>query len=195
MRYDILMIDPPWPKKKGGIRKVRPNQGGELDYETMSEHEIWNLLDSQILLNYANDRHIVFIWSIDSFLTFTEEMMNRMGYKQHARLIWDKENGMAPAFTIRFSHEYLLWYYKGKFEPISKDCRGKYTTVFRGGAREHSRKPDYAYEMIDKIYPNSTKIDVFSREKRNGWGQWGNQTNHFTRPQGGLGCCPERKSC
>lgn len=179
MRYDILMIDPPWPKKKGGIRKVRPNQDRLLDYETMSEYDIYRLLDSKILFNYANDKHIVFIWTIDSFLAFTEEMMNRMGYKQHCRMIWDKGNGVAPAFTVRFSHEYLLWYYKGKFEPINKDYRGKYTTVFRGGLREHSRKPDYAYEMVDKMYPTAYKIDVFSREKRGGWDQWGNQINHF----------------
>ena len=54
-------------------------------------------------------------------------------------------------------------------------------TVFEEKSRQHSRKPDYAYNMIESLYPDMNKIDVFSREKRDGWDQYGNQIDYFIR--------------
>lgn len=106
--------------------------------------------------------------------------MTERGYKRHCRLVWDKTNGVAAAFTIRFSHEYLVWYYKPKLPPIAVPSRGIHRSVFAERARQHSRKPDCAYQMIASIYPSQNKIDVFSREKRSGWEQFGNQINYFS---------------
>lgn len=179
MKYDILMIDPPWPKKKGGIRNVRKNQTRLLGYETMSVRDIFLLLQDTIFEIHAADAHTVFIWSVDEFLHDCELAMEFMGYKRHARLIWDKGNGIAPCFSVRYSHEYLTWFYKPKFQPVDKSVRGKYTTVFKEPAREHSRKPDQAYNMITFMFPTAKKIDIFSREKREGWDQWGNEIEKF----------------
>ena len=172
------MIDPPWPIKKGGIRKSRPNQNRELDYSTMSIKEIFELLDTGIF-NQASQTHNVFIWLVDRYLHDGESEMTKRGYRLHARFIWDKENGTAPAFTVRYSHEYLDWFYKPKLLPINTNFRGKYSTVIREKRREHSRKPDTAYAMIDSLYPNTVKMDVFSREKRENWIQFGNECNKF----------------
>ena len=103
--YDIVYADPPWQKKKGGLRKSRPNQTRDLDYQTIPLKEIKELLAS---VN-TSEKHNFFVWTVDEFLHDTEGMMAELGYKLHARLIWDKENGVAPAFTVRYSHEYLLW--------------------------------------------------------------------------------------
>lgn len=175
---DVFMIDPPWPKKKGGIRKVRPNQERSLDYKTMSVLEIFELLDREVLIK-ANEVHSVFIWTIDQYLMECENEMEKRGYKRHSRFIWDKTNGVAPAFTVRYSHEYLIWYYKPKMIPINKEMRGVYKTVFQEKSREHSRKPEFSYNMINTLYPNETKMDVFSRQPRIGWLQFGDQTNLF----------------
>lgn len=64
---------------------------------------------------------------------------------------------------------------------INADMRGKFMTVFEEKSRQHSRKPDYAYNMIESLYPDMNKIDVFSREKRDGWDQYGNQIDYFIR--------------
>lgn len=178
MTYDIFVIDPPWPRGKGGKRKSRPNQTKKLDYEMMSIEEIYNLLDKDILVN-ASENHIIFLWGIDKLLTRGEKPMLDRGYKIHARFIWDKKNGMAPAFTVRYTHEYLTWFYKGKLLKINDKYQGKYPTVFQEKSRQHSRKPNYPYEMIDKLYPDKNKIDVFSREKRKNFDQYGDQINHF----------------
>ena len=176
--YSVFVIDPPYPQTKGGKRKVRPKQGKSLSYRTMSLDEIFLLLDKEIF-SKADNPHTVFLWCIDKFLHETEAYMSWRHYRLHARLIWDKTNGIAPAFTVRYSHEYLLWYYKPKFMPINEDFRGKYTTVFVEDAREHSRKPDVAYEMINNLYPDLPKVDVFSRERRVGFDQFGDQCNFF----------------
>lgn len=178
MKYDIFMIDPPYPQKKGGLRKVRPNQERDLDYDTLELKEIFDLLDKEIF-SRAKENHTVFMWSIDKFLSDIDEFMFKRGYKRHYRIIWDKGNGIAPAFTVRFSHEYLVWYYKGKFMPIAKEYRGVHKTVIRENSREHSRKPRMAYFFVNQIYPNTSKLDVFAREKRYGWDVWGNETDKF----------------
>ncbi len=165
-RYQIIYADPPWKQIKGGLRKCRPNQGKELDYKTLSIAEIKDIFNS-----FSAD--ILFVWTIDKFLWNTEQMFK--DYKLHARIIWDKENGIAPAFTIRYSHEYLLWFYKSPMLPIAKEMRGKYTTVLREKSTKHSKKPLCAYEMIEKLYPNSTKLELFARNKRSGWDVWGNE--------------------
>ncbi len=178
MVIDVFMIDPPWPKKKGGLRKARPHQGRTLEYCTMSIADIFKLLDNDILTQ-ASDCHNVFLWLIDQYLHDAELEMLKRNYKRHARFVWDKGNGVAPAFTVRYSHEYLVWFYKPKLAPIALEQRGKFTTVIKANGREHSRKPDEAYSMVETLYPESTKMDVFSRETRLNWQQYGNECNKF----------------
>jgi len=176
--YTIFMIDPPWPKKKGGLRKVTPNQTRELDYSTMSVGAIFRLLDASIL-PLAETRHTVFLWTVEQFLWDAENEMKKRDYHLHIRLIWDKGNGVAPAFTVRYTHEYLLWFYKPHMTPITIGMRGKLGSVIREGNREHSRKPDAAYKYVASLFPTEPKIDVFSREPREGWAQWGNECDKF----------------
>ena len=52
------------------------------------------------------------MWTIDKFIPKTEQFLKELGSTLHARMILDKGNGVAPAFTARFLHEYLLWFYK-----------------------------------------------------------------------------------
>lgn len=176
--YEVLLIDPPWPKRKGGLRKVRPKQGRELDYRTMTVEEIFSLLDNEIF-SLAAQLHNLFIWTIESFLLPCEDMLERRGYRRHCRLIWNKGNGAAPCFSVRFGHEYLIWYYRGGFMPVAVAIRCKFLSVFQEAAREHSRKPEIAYRLIEQLYPGARRLDVFSRQSRPDWDQYGDQTDFF----------------
>lgn len=116
------------------------------------------------------------MWTIDKYLHDTELMMKELGYDLHARIIWDKTNGVAPAFTVRYSHEYLLWFYKkGNILMPCEEAKGKYTTVLREQATKHSKKPLCAYEMIEAMFPNTSKLELFARNHRDGWDCWGNE--------------------
>ena len=156
-KYDILMIDPPWDKQKGGLRKARPNQTRELDYSTMPIGEIFRLLDNEVFPK-AKETHAVFMWCIDKYLCEIDKWMFERGYKKHCIFIWN---------TVRYSHEYLIWYYKPKMIKINKSMRG--ITVFKEKSGRHSEKPLFAYTMINALYPNSSRIDVFARRKLYGW--------------------------
>ncbi len=172
--YDIIYSDPPWCQTKGNKRRCRPNQGKDLDYPTMSVKEC---IQAQIpFFNSAAEKHNVFMWTIDKFLHDVEDEMKRNGYVLHARFIWDKTNGIAPAFTVRFSQEYLLWFYKPhKMLMPCKETRVKYTTVMREPSTYHSHKPICAYEMLEDMFPNARKIELFARNRREGWDCWGNE--------------------
>jgi len=178
MAYEVLMIDPPWQQSKAGKRKVRPHQGKTFNYRTMDTAAIFDLLDREILPLAAKD-HVVFIWAIDKYLAECEAAMQGRGYRRHCRLIWDKGNGIAPAFTVRFSHEYLLWYYRIRLPPVAKEARGLYRTVLQENARQHSSKPEAAYQMIESFYPAQNKLDVFSRQHRKLWTQFGDEPDYY----------------
>jgi N6-adenosine-specific RNA methylase IME4 len=173
--YEIIYTDPPWPQKKGNVRKARPNQGRALDYKTMCLDDIRDY-HSDFLLANAADSHNVFMWAIDKYLHDAEKMMADLGYTLHARIVWDKENGVAPAFTLRFAHEYLLWFYpKGKMLKPAENMRGKYTTVIRERAAMHSKKPQAAYEMFERMFPAASKAELFARKLRSGWDSFGDE--------------------
>lgn len=177
-KYDIVYTDPPWKQSKGGKKAVRPNSSGkDLDYQTMSIEQIAELHKS-VFDNNVNKKHNVFMWTIDKYLHQTEEMMKNFGYNLHARMIWDKINGIPAAFTVRYSHEYLLWFYKkGDILMPSDETRGKYSTVLREMVTKHSKKPECAYEMIEDMFPNASKLEMFARNERTGWDSWGNELN------------------
>jgi len=166
--YPLVYADPCWNQKKGGLREVRPKQDRKLDYPTLNLKEIKFIL-SQF------DSKILFLWTIDKYLFDAQKIAEDLGYKLHARIIWDKENGVAPAFTIRFSKEYLLWMYKPPMLKIAKEMRGKFRDVLREKSTKHSKKPICAYELIEKLYPDCKKIELFARCRRQGWDVWGNE--------------------
>lgn len=172
-RYELILADPPWKQSKGGLRKSRPNQTRKLDYDTLSLADIKDI--QMKVMPAGGEKQCVFMWTIDKYLHESEQMMLDLGYKLHARFIWDKTNGVAPAFTVRYSHEFLLWFYINGLLPIDKQMRGKYTTVFSEKATTHSTKPEVAYEIIESLYPNSSRLEMYARRKRDGWDCWGNE--------------------
>ena len=175
-KYDILYTDPPWEQGRGGKKAARPNSTGMgVPYQTMSVPEILEY-HRRVTSRLMNEKHNVFMWSIDKYLQDTEKIMDMLGYKVHARIIWDKINRPAPSYTLRFSHEYLIWFFiPGKIYMPDNDRRGAFTTVMREASRRHSQKPECAYEMLESMFPDAAKLELFARAERQGWDAWGNE--------------------
>lgn len=175
-KYDILYTDPPWIQGRGGKKAARPNSTGKsVPYDTMTIPEILEV-HRYVTENLMNEKHNVFIWTIEKYLPETEKIMDLLGYKLHTRIIWDKGNGPSPAYTLRFSHEYLLWFYKkGTILLPDQDKRGAFTTVMREHSRRHSQKPECAYRMLEEMFPGAEKLELFARAERPGWDAWGNE--------------------
>ena len=141
-KYNLILADPAWQQGKGGKKKERPNSsGGSLIYPTMDFEAIKDLL-KEAYDRFADEDANIFVWTIDKYLTETDLMLEEFGFRRHARITWDKVTGIPAAFTVRYSSEYLLWYYKGKHQPIAKEWRGKYTTIFREKVTKQSAKPN-----------------------------------------------------
>ena len=172
--YELILADPPWRIKKGGKKAVRPNSSGkELDYATCSLDEIKDHLEQAASLTPKDS--VLFLWTIDRYLFEAEDIAKSLGYKLHARMIWNKVTGIPAAFTVRYGHEYLLWMYKGKLLPIPKEERGKIHTVFTEKAVRHSQKPEISFEIIERLYPDVKKLEMYARREREGWDAWGNE--------------------
>lgn len=172
--YGLIYADPPWKQSKGGKKSVRENSSGKpLDYPTCSLDEIKEHL--RLATESTTENSILFLWTIDKYLFEAQQIAESLGYKLHARMIWDKVTGIPAAFTVRYGHEYLLYMYKGKLTPVAKDERGKIHTVFRERVTKHSKKPDIAYEIIERLYPDLKKLEMYARETRNGWDSFGNE--------------------
>lgn len=172
-RYDVVYADPPWIQKKGGKKNARPNSSGkELDYPTLSMDKIKAIFQDV----KTSDKHNLFVWTIEKYLFKTEAMVKSLGYSVHARIVWDKVTGIPAAFTVRYQHEYLLWFYKkGHILMPAKEEQGKWADVFTEKVKRHSQKPEHAYKMIESMFPKAEKIELFARNARNGWDCWGNE--------------------
>ena len=176
--YNLLYVDPPWAQSRGGKKSVRPNSSGcELEYPVCSMDEIRSHLESAV--SHTSENSVLFLWTIDKYLIESQRLAESLGYKLHARMIWNKVTGIPAAFTVRFGHEYLLYMYRGRLTPVATDERGKIHTVFTEQARRHSKKPEIAYEIIERLYPDPKKLEMYARNERSGWDCWGNEmTEH-----------------
>lgn len=173
--YDLIVADPPWKQSKGGKKSVRPKSSGtELDYPVCTLNEIKDHLKQATSL-CQGDNSILFLWTIDKYLFEAQKIAESLGYKLHARMIWNKVNGIPAAFTIRFGHEYLLYMYRGKLTPVDLNERGKIHSVFTEKVQKHSQKPEISYEIINRLYPNLKKLELYARQERDGYDCWGNE--------------------
>ena len=177
-KYDLIVADPPWKQAKGGKKSVRPESSGtELDYPVCSLEEIKEHLTQATSLA-SGENSILFLWTIDKYLFEAQKIAEELGYKLHARMIWDKVTGIPAAFTVRYGHEYLLYMYKGKLTPVAIEERGKIHTVFREQVKRHSQKPEISFEIINRLYPTARKLELYARTEREGYDCWGNEVNN-----------------
>lgn len=163
--FDVIAIDPPWnygtAYSSEGRRVANPYP--EMNQEQLKALEI-----------PAKDNAVMFLWTTHKFIWDAKELLETWGFKYRCMLVWDKEKiGMGD--LLRMQCEFCLIGIKGK--PIFKDEHG-IRDIIREPRREHSRKPDAFYELVDNLCVGD-KLDFFSREHREGWCSYGNDTEKF----------------
>jgi len=166
-KYQTIVIDPPWPVKKI-LRDERPNQA-EFNYPTMSIQEITKFDISSL----AHDNCHIYLWTTHKFLPLCFDILIEWGFKYQCLLTWIKNVGMTP-FSWMYSTEHCLFGRKGNLPLLQMGKR----LDFNAKVREHSRKPEIFYELVKEVSPEP-RIDIFSREKREGFDQYGNETERF----------------
>jgi len=167
-KYQIIVVDPPWPIKKI-TRKKRPNQT-TMDYPTMPITDIEKLPIAKL----AEETCWCFLWTTQKFLFNSKSILEGWGFSHLLTMVWEKTYGRSagmPLFGFRYNAEFILVGYKTK--PTLWPKRKLIPAVFQAENIRHSQKPDRFYSMIEVL--GSTRIDLFARNKRQGWDVWGNE--------------------
>jgi len=163
--FDVIVIDPPWPYKTKydpiGRRCANP-------YPEMSLDEL-----KQLKLPAA-ENSTLFLWTTHKFIRNAFELLKIWGFEYRNTLVWDKRR-MGLGNLFRLQCEFCLVGFKGKPLVIND---GTFRDIIYETRRQHSRKPDAFYEMVDKLCVGR-KFDYFSRQQRDGWESYGNDTEKF----------------
>jgi len=163
-KYQIIYADPPWPIKKIK-RKVRPNQV-DMDYPVMKIRDIKLLPVGDI----SEETCKCFLWTIQKYLKEAFDVLEYWGFKYQRTITWDKGNGMC-LFGFHHRTEFLLFGYKGKIDMYPK--QKAFPTLVTARSERHSKKPQIFRDLISPF--GDTKIELFARQKTDGWDVWGNE--------------------
>lgn len=168
--YNVIYADPAWEYNNTGL-----NGAAEDHYETMPIEDIYKL-PSEIGLCVA-DNAVLFLWVTNPFLTEGMECVRRWGFEYKTHLAWVKTELDKPGvgWYVRGRHELLFVATRGSFTPLDEHISPPIGSVITAPIQEHSRKPDEAYEIIERLYPGCNRIELFARRSREGWASWGDE--------------------
>lgn len=168
--YNVILADPPWQYDNTGLEGAAINH-----YDTMAVPELCDLLTTIEL--GVSDNAVLFMWVTAPMLDVAMEVVNAWGFDYKTNIVWHKlQNGSGLGHYVRVEHELLLICTRGSFTPLTKH---PISSILATPLREHSRKPDESYEIIERLYPDCSYIELFARTKRDGWDAWGNEVGKF----------------
>ena len=172
--FGVAVIDPPWPMQK--IDRDDSPTENVIDYPVMTIAEIIAHWKDEIAPRMADDCH-VFMWTTQKYLPAAIEMMPELGLNYVLVMVWHKPGGFQPFDLPQYNCEFAVYARKGA--PVFIDLKD-FFCCFEAPRREHSRKPDEFYDTIRRVTGGS-RIDIFSREARDGFAQYGNQPAKFSK--------------
>ena len=168
--FDVVSVDPPWPYEGESKNITSFDSIGRRVANPYPEMSIEQIKNIELPLM---DNAVVLLWTTHKFLPDAFEILKEWKLDYKATLVWNKEKiGMGAWF--RMQCEFCLVGIKGK--PYWENTT--YRDIIVEPRREHSRKPDCFFEMIEKITMGN-RLEYFSREKREGWKVFGNDINKF----------------
>ena len=162
-KYRVVYADPPWQYGNTSIDEFKEQRD---HYKTMSIDEIAQMPIQEIVENDA----VLFLWVTSPILEESFEIIKAWGFKYKASFVWDKvKHVMGHYNSVR--HELLLVCVRGSCQP---DVRKLFDSVYSEERTGHSTKPEYFRTVIDTIYPNGNRIELFARKASEGWDVYGN---------------------
>lgn len=161
--FSVLYADPPWRYEHNETPDLR---AVENQYPTMTAEEI-----AALDVPAASDA-VLFLWATNPKLIEALAVMDAWGFDYRTNACWVKDR-FGMGYYVRGQHELLLIGKRGEIrapEPADRP-----SSVLAADRREHSRKPDEFYDLIERMYPEHSKVELFARRPRGGWESWGNQ--------------------
>jgi N6-adenosine-specific RNA methylase IME4 len=160
-RFDLVYADPPW-------RSHSPSSdwAPENHYPTLTAREI------QEIVVPAADEAILFLWAVNGLLPQALSVMAAWGFEYRTNLVWVKD-WIGLGFWARNRHELLLVGRRGRF-PLPDEA-DRPDSVIEAPRGRHSEKPACVYELLERMYPAASRLELFARSSRPGWTSWGNE--------------------
>lgn len=180
-RFGTVLADPPW-RFTNRTGKMAPEHRRLSRYETMTTQEICELPVPQI----AADPSHLYLWVPNALLVDGLRVMEAWGFYYKTNIVWHKirkdggSDGRGVGFYFRNVTEMILFGVRGKNARTLAPGR-RQVNLIASRKREHSRKPDEQYDVIEAC-SWGPRIELFSRGKRRGWSCWGDQANNTYRP-------------
>lgn len=168
--FRVLVADFPWPYD---ARNDDATHRGTTPYAQMSIDE--GCLMGGSIQELAHDDSVLWFWVTNQHMREAFDLVTAWGFQQKTILTWCKDR-MGLGNYLRNQTEHCLLCVRGK--PVLNLTNQ--TTILHGPVREHSRKPESFYELVEQLTPGS-KIELFCREARPGWAAWGAEVEKFAR--------------
>ena len=165
--FDVIVIDPPW---RYDNREEDPTHRTSNPYPDQSVDQIQTLGIPAL----AADDAILWLWTTNAHLPVAFCVLTAWGFQYKTMLTWVKDR-MGTGDWLRGQTEHCLMAIRGK--PVV--TLTNQTTVVCGPLRQHSRKPDQFYALVESLCPGS-KVELFGREHREGWVTHGDQSRFFS---------------
>lgn len=179
--YACLLADPPWQfiNRTG---KVAPEHRRLSRYGTMDVDAIAALPVARVTAVTAH----LYLWVPNALLPDGLRVMAAWGFQYKSNLVWRKirkdggSDGRGVGFYFRNVTELVLFGIRGKNARTLQAGRTQ-VNYLETRKREHSRKPDELYDIIESCSPGP-RIELFARGRRDGWTAWGNQAEEDYAP-------------
>jgi|SRR4051794_19710757 len=171
--FSTILADPPW-RFSNNTGKIAPEHKRLARYATMSLKEIAALPVGQL----AAPKSHLYLWVPNALVLEGLEVLRRWGFTYKTNLVWYKTrkdggpDGRGVGFYFRNVTELVLFGTKGGMRTLAPGRRQ--VNLISTRKREHSRKPDGLYDLIEQCSPGPF-LELFARHKRQGWSQWGDQ--------------------
>lgn len=177
-RFATILADPPW-RFTNRTGKVAPEHRRLTRYETMNLDEICALPVEDYVASTAH----LYLWVPNALLPDGLQVMRAWGFNYKSNIIWHKvrkdggSDGRGVGFYFRNVTEILLFGVRGKNARTLPPGRSQ-VNFMASRKREHSRKPDEQYDLIEACSPGPY-LEMFARGERDNWTGWGHQAGEY----------------
>ena len=169
-KYSIIYADPPWRYESG---TTTPSRDIEHHYPTMTLEDICGL--GSMVSSISDKNCVLFLWSTSPKLAEAVRVVEAWGFNYRTNLAWVKTGSLGLGNYARINHELLLVAIRGN--PGCPEPKSRPHSVIEIRKGRHSEKPARFYDTIEAMYPNAIRIELFARQRREGWAAWGNEVS------------------
>lgn len=177
--YELLMVDPPWAYEMRGVDGYGKSPQAHytcLDLPSIRRLPIGKLAARDCLL---------WLWCTWPFVANGAclDVLTSWGFEGRTGFPWKKltsggKTAFGTGYIVRACTEPVILAVRGA-PAYDKEFCARTRGLIEAEAREHSRKPEIAYTMAEKMMPHARRAEIFARQQRPGWDRWGDQAEKF----------------